>query len=86
MQSIVWSGLLGLKLSTVVVTSAVFQVFSGYETINACWDWRGTDRRVITLRWSSQMCLLFESLVVGMETVVAIVTVVVYISIVVILL
>lgn len=73
--------LLGLKLSTVVVDPAVLQVFCGYETVQACWDWRRTGRRVSTLGWSPQRHLLFrECFIVGMETVIAIVVVVVYIG------
>lgn len=71
MESIVGSGLL-LRLSTLPVDPAVLQVFCGYETIHACWDWRRTDRRVSSL---GVYLLLRECFVVGMETVIAIVVV-----------
>ena len=85
MESTVGSGLLlwllGLKFSTMVVDLAVLQVFCGYETIQACWDWRRTDRRVSTLGRSPQRHLWFrECFVVGMETFIAIVVVVVYVG------
>lgn len=70
--------LLGLKLSAMLVDPAVLQVFCGYETIQACRDWRRTDRWVNTLVWSP---LLFRKcFVVRMETVSYIVVVVVYIG------
>lgn len=73
--------LLRLKFSTMVVDLAVLQVFCGYETIQACWDWRRTDRRVSTLGQSPQRHLLFrECFVVGMGTFIAIVVVVVYVG------
>lgn len=70
-----------------MVDPAVLQVFSEYETIQAGWDWRGTDRRVGTLGWSPQRHLLFRvHFVVGVETVIAIVIMVVNSGVVAILL
>lgn len=88
MESIVGSGLLlrlwllRFKLCTLMVHSAVFQVFCSYETIQACWDWRRTGRRISTLGWSPQRHLLFRECFVvgGMKTVVSIVVVVVSIG------
>lgn len=74
--------LLGLKFSTMVVDPAVLQVFCGYETIQACWDWRRTDRRVSTLGRSPQRHLLLrECFVVGIETFITIMVVVVYVDV-----
>lgn len=88
MESIVGSGLLlrlwllRFKLSALMVHPTVFQVFCGYETIQACWDWRRTGRRVSTLGWCPQRHLLFREcfVVVSMKTVVSIVVVVVAIG------
>ena len=70
-----------------VVNPAVLQVFSSDETIETCWDRRRMHRRMSIVGWSPEIQLLFrECFVIGVETVVAIMTVVVYISVVVILL
>lgn len=88
MESTEGSGLLlrrlGFKFSTLIVDSAVFQVFCGYKTIHSCWNRRRTDSRV---GMSPHRHLFFrERFVVDVQTVVAILVVYIGVGIVTILL